>query len=386
MNILVFAPFYPPHIGGVESFSRDLHKELGKNGVEITVFTPHLPEKTSALEKYAEAHTIRFPAWEIVSNYPVPKYFPFFWTRDFWQSFRSLWKIHPDVVISHTRFFNTSLLALMYAKIRKIPLLHIEHGSSFVQSGNLLINTFARMYDKTLGKLVLKNANKVIAISEEAKSFIEKLCPNIHCHVIHRGFDTSTINLIAEDLKNPKKQNIVRLLYTGRLVPGKGVHILFEALKNVQEKNWELFIIGDGPERVSLERLAEDFPRNTVQFFGEKNWEEGISLLKTADIFINPSFTEGLPTTLAEAALCGKASIATDAGGTKELFTEASKHLLIPIHNPIILAEKISQLIQNPSQRDIIGKNLKHHIEKEFSWDASTEKFLEIFKELKNQK
>lgn len=386
MNILVFAPFYTPHIGGVESFSRDLHKELGKHGVEITVFTPHLPEKTSAFEECTETHIMRFPAWEIVSNYPVPKYFPFFWTRDFWQSFRSLWKIHPDVVISHTRFFNTSLLALTYAKIRKIPLLHIEHGSSFVQSGNLLISTFARMYDKTFGKLVLKNANKVIAISEEAKSFIEKLCPNIHCHIIHRGFDTSTVDLIAEDSKNPKKQNIVRLLYIGRLVRGKGVHVLFEALKNVQEKNWELFIVGDGPERVSLERLAEDFSRNTIRFFGEKNWEEGISLLKTADIFINPSFTEGLPTTLAEAALCGKASIATDAGGTKELFTKASKHLLIPIHNPIILAEKISQLIKDPSQRDIIGKNLKHHIEKEFSWDTSTEKFLEIFKGLKKQK
>jgi glycosyltransferase involved in cell wall biosynthesis len=386
MNILVFAPFYSPHIGGVESFSRDLHKELGKHGVEITVFTPHLPEKTSALEKGTEARIIRFPAWEIVKNYPMPKYFPFFLTRGFWQSFRSLWKIHPDIVISHTRFFNTSLLALTYAKIRKIPLLHIEHGSSFVQSGNLLTNTFARIYDKTFGKLVLKKANKVIAISKETKSFIGKLCPNIYCHVIHRGFDTSTINLIEEDLKNPKKQNIVRLLYIGRLVPGKGVHVLFEALKNVQEENWELFIVGDGSERVSLERLAEDFPRNTVQFFGEKKWEEGISLLKTTDIFINPSFTEGLPTTLAEAALCGKASIATDAGGTKELFTEASKHLLIPINNPIILAEKISQLIKDPSQRDIIGKNLKHHIEKEFSWDASTEEFLEIFKKLKNQK
>lgn len=386
MNILVFAPFYPPHIGGVESFSRDLHKELGKRGVEITVFAPRLPEKTSAIEKHAEAHIIRFPAWEIVKNYPVPKYFPFFLTRDFRQSFRSLWKIHPDIVISHTRFFNTSLLALAYAKIRKIPLLHIEHGSSFAQSGNLLINTCAKVYDKTLGRLILKNAHEVVAISEEVKSFIKRLCPHIHCHVVRRGFETSTINSVAEDLKNPKKQNIVRLLYIGRLVPGKGVHILFEALKNVQEKNWELFIVGDGSERASLEKLAENFPKNTIRFFGEKKWEEGISLLKTADIFINPSFTEGLPTTLAEAALCSKASIATDAGGTKELFTETMKHLLIPINNPIILAEKISQLIKEPSQRNVIGSNLKYHIEKEFSWDASIKKFLEIFKELKNKK
>lgn len=381
-NILVIPPYYPPHIGGVERFSKDVHQELKESGFHITVFTPEIPHCTMTVEESNEATIIRFPAWEIIHNYPLPK----LWSPKFWQLLRLARKNRPALVVSHTRFFLTSLLALVYARIHHIPLLHIEHGSSFVQSGNSFILSISRIYDETLGKLVIKKADRVVAISEEARRFVNKLCPNKHCDIIRRGFNSDVIEAIPEDVSLTKTPGVIRLMYTGRLLSGKGVHILMDALKNIPKANWELIVVGEGPERNALEILAKKLPKNHVKFLGEKNWEETIALLKTSDIFINPSFTEGLPTGVAEAALCNKAIIATDVGGTRELFTEESNDFLIPAKDPLRLAEKISLLINNIDLRNTLGDIEKRLVQKNFSWEKSINQFLNIFKELENTK
>lgn len=385
MKILVFSPYYPPHIGGVEFFARDLHQHLNQRGIEITVFTPHLPPATLVREQSQEATIIRFPAWEPIHNYPLPKYWPFFWTPGFWRSFKSLWQEQPDIVISHTRFFSTSLLALIYAKMRKIPLLHIEHGSSFVQSSNYFITAIAKIYDLTFGKIIIKKANSLVAISLEAKNFISQLYPNKPCQIIHRGFDRETVEKIIENTTLLKKPNIVRIIYIGRLISGKGVHVLLNALKKMSSKNWELLIIGDGPERASLESLALETDKAAIKFLGEKPWEEAIALLKTADIFVNPSFSEGLPTTVAEAALCEKSIVATNVGSTKDLFPDSLKHFLVLKNDPIDLSEKISHLIQNSELRVAAGNRLLKHIQESFSWKQSTDDFLKLLRTLTNK-
>jgi hypothetical protein len=70
-----------------------------------------------------------FSALKPLHNYPMPK----FWRRDFWQAWHTLLQENPHFVISRTRFFFPSCMALWYAYKKNIPLLHIEHGSDFAQ-------------------------------------------------------------------------------------------------------------------------------------------------------------------------------------------------------------------------------------------------------------
>ena len=91
--------------------------------------------------------------------------------------------------------------------------------------------------------------------------------------------------------------------------------------------------------------------------FLETSLRKALGILKTADVVVNPSYTEGLPTSVTEAALCRKAIIATDVGGTREVISGSGDGFLIPPRRPGLIAEKIRYLLDHPDEREQLGKN-----------------------------
>ena len=116
----------------------------------------------------------------------------------------------------------------------------------------------------------------------------------------------------------------VRIAFVGRLVSLKGVDLLLNALSKI-ETPFDCRIVGDGEERENLEELSRqlglfDSEIRSVEFLGAKSREEVLSeILPSTDVFVNPSYQEGLPTTVIEALLAGCAVVATDVGGTREI-------------------------------------------------------------------
>jgi glycosyltransferase involved in cell wall biosynthesis len=378
MKLLIFCPYYPPHIGGLESHADEFNRYLSLEDVDIIVFTPRLPKNSPKEEtRHNNVRIIRFPAFEIIHNYPLPK----FWSFEFWHLFLNLFKQKFDIVISRTRFFNTSLLALIYAKIKSVRWIHIEHGSDFVKSGGNFTTSVAKIYDYTFGKLILKKADKIIANSKASSVFCNKIAKNISCNVIYRGVEEEEIASILPDLELKNKYGgSVIITFLGRLFDGKGVSDLLSALSRIQNKNYVCFIIGDGPEKKNLENLAAKLNiREKIIFFGYKNFEDYIKILKISDIFINPSYTEGLPTTVIEAALCKNAIIATNVGGTPEIIIDKKSGFLIEPKNIGQLEERIKMLITNKNLRETIGKNASDEVKNKFNWPSSIKKYLTIF-------
>lgn len=380
MRLLVFSPYYPPHTGGLESHADEFNKYLSQRGADIVVFTPRLPQDAPEFEsRHNNVKVIRFPAFEIIPNYPLPK----FWRSKFWRLFFGLFRKKFDIVISRTRFFSTSLLALIYAKIKGVKWIHIEHGSDFVKLNNRLFSFLAKVYDHTFGKMILFFSNANIANSEASAHFCQKLHKGKKCAVIYRGVEIEKIENAPENvaLKKDNPDQII-IAFVGRLIDGKGVYDLLEALKDISE-DYKLFIVGDGPQR----KILEDFSKKLglaekIIFFGHKKFEEAIGILKASDVFVNPSYTEGLPTSVIEAALCQKAIIATNVGGTPEIISGNGDGFLIEPKNINLLKEKLELLITDAKLREEFGRNAYQKVKEKFSWPKSIEKYIEIFKKV----
>lgn len=385
MKILVFCPYYPPHTGGLESHSDEFNRHISARGVEITVFTPRLPKNAPESEtRHNGVKILRFPALELFHNYPVPK----FWLASFWRQWDSLFKEDCDIVISRTRFFFPTLMALRYARKQNIPLLHIEHGSDFAKFNSRVKTKLGELYDFTFGRFILRYADSVIGNSQASADFVKKLSRRTNCQVIYRGANIEEIASIEpwRDLQE-KYQGKTIIAFIGRLIDGKGVRDLITTVAELKRNDIVTLTIGDGPEKEHLEKLVSKYQlENQIILFGNLPFNNAISVLKTADIVVNPSYTEGLPTSVTEAALCRKAIIATNVGGTREIISGDNDGYLIKPKNTAQLKEKLLDLIDHPEKRLAFGQNAYRKVVEKFSWSRATDQYLEVFSQLLNNR
>ncbi len=381
MNLLVFSPYYPPHTGGLESHSDEFNHSLSREGVTITVFTPKLPLSSPSLEtRYDNVRILRFPAIELIPNYPFPK----FWKKEFWMLWKRLQEEKYSLVLSRTRFFFTSLMAWHYARKASIPWVHIEHGSDFARFNSPLKTLAGKLYDYTLGTFVLQKSDLNIANSKASADFAERLSRRTDCKVIYRGVEKDIVQSVApHSFFQEHFPGKVVIGFVGRLIDGKGVFDLIEAFSQLNSPTSICAIIGDGPERAQLEKfIAQKKLEDKVVLLGEKPFAEAMALLKSFDIFVNPSYTEGIPTAVIEAALCRKAIIATDVGGTREIITGKNDGFLIAPHDIDALHQKLSLLLEDATLRHSLGEQAFLGVQKKFDWHHATEEYLTLFHKL----
>jgi len=377
MKLLVFSPYYPPHMGGLESHADEFNRHLSQRGMDITVFTPRLPISVPEKEtRHRDVKILRFPAFEIIPNYPFPK----FWSLRFWKLFRNLFEENFDIVISRTRFFSTSLLALAYAKIKKIRWVHIEHGSDFVQLSSKIKTHIAKIYDLSFGKLIFRSSDLNISISQAVREFVERFDKR-ESPIIYRGIDIKGIEKIAPDMdfKNKYKDKVI-IAWAGRLYKWKGVKNTIKAIKQLPaeiKKNIVFVIMGDGEDKDDLQKISD----NSVIFLGSIPREKVLGILKVSDIYIHSSDPGGgLSTSLLEAMCCGCGIIATKNEGAEEIITNNENGLLIEESDPDIIAAKITELLRNAEKIKALSKNAGENTQKLFLWEQTISKYLDHFK------
>ncbi len=377
MKLLIFCPYYPPHIGGLESHADEFNKYLSQKGVDITVFAPKLPKEAPENEtKYENVKIVRFPAFEIISNYSMPK----FWSLKFWRLYNGLLKQKFDITISRTRFFNTSLLALIYSKTKKVNWIHIEHGSDFVQLSSKFKTFIAKIYDFTFGYLVFKFSDLNISISKAVQKFVYKF-DNRESPIIYRGLDISEIEKISPDLEFKKQQSDkIIISWAGRLYKWKGVENTIKAIKNLPEeikKRVIFVIIGDGEDFQRLKKISDE----SILMLKGKTRKEAIGILKVSDIYIHSSFPGGgLSTALLEAMYCSCAVIATPNEGADEVVINDETGLLLEDSSMESLTKKIVSLCENSTTREALSSQAKEKIKRTFDWDTAVNEYIKYIK------
>ena len=146
------------------------------------------------------------------------------------------------------------------------------------------------------------------------------------------------------------------------LMPVKGQNILIEALSQVPEG--VLFLAGRPSEERyvnSLHELVQAMGlQNRVQFLG--SIDNVPALLAESDIFVFPSFKEGFGVALIEAMACGKACVATDIAGPRDIIEDGRSGMLVPPGNASAMAEALNKLSASPSLREMLGKAARERV------------------------
>ena len=166
-----------------------------------------------------------------------------------------------------------------------------------------------------------------------------------------------------------EREGPVRLLFVGRLVERKGVHILIRALARVRERvDATLTVVGEGPEAGPLEAEARRVGVDPfVHFAGRVDQEALGEAYRTSDLFVLPAVvdgkgdTEGLGVVLLEALEFGLPLIASDAGGIPDIVKHGETGLLAPPGDAGALADAIMRVIDDPAAaRDRVEKGRAH--------------------------
>lgn len=363
MHLVDVPSGYPPHPGGLEVYAHELHRRLlaANPDLRITVLASEMGA-TPGAERLADRWTVaRWRAWEPVSPYPVPK-----------RGFHAMLREHaagPDTVLmTHTRFFVHAALVGRWARRRGLRHVHVEHGSSPVQSGNAVVRAVANLVDRTIGRALLRSATEVIAVSESARQFVQQLAGR-DAIVVHRGID------LPAGLRSDPVHPAPTLCFLGRLISGKGASDLITAVAMLRATGLtaRLRICGDGPAKAALEQQIQALGLTAeVTLLGAVDHPTALRELADATIFVNPSWTEGLPTTVLEAAALGCCVIATDVGGTSEIVTSGETGWLVPARSPERLAAAIREAIERPDLRTARAALLRELTCQRFSWEHAT--------------
>jgi glycosyltransferase involved in cell wall biosynthesis len=194
--------------------------------------------------------------------------------------------------------------------------------------------------------------------------------------IVHCGVDTRRLFPVATRARAEK------LLYTGRLSIEKGLSVLFESLKLLREagRNYELTLVGDGVDRERLEALARELAidRHLV-FAGYRSQDEVAEYLRGSDIFILPSFAEGVPVSLMEAMASGVPVVATNVGGVAELVESERTGLLVPPADSAALAQAIARYQDDHELRQRVASQGRERVIQQFNVEIEGQKLLELF-------
>ena len=355
INIIQFMPYFPPHKWWVETVWEEIGKYWVKNNFWefINVVTEFEQNPLSISPQGREVEQVIFnweviwykkgwyevlvcPSIEIINNFPVYK----FWDKKYWIIMQYLnekiWENKNNFrVLTHTRFFLTSFIWWIFARKNNIKWIHIEHWSSYVKLSSKLKSYLSIVYDKSFGKWIFKKADKVLAISEACKTFINKEFVDREVDIFYRGIDLSDINI--------NKTWDIKFIFIWRLVNLKWVSDLVEAYKKSWLKNG-LIIIWDWEEKEKLESISKWF---NITFLWFRNRDFIIDFLsKNHLILINPSYQEWMPTTVIEALSTWTLVIASDVWGTPEISNNGDL-ILFEAWNKSELGEKLKYSLVN---------------------------------------
>jgi glycosyltransferase involved in cell wall biosynthesis len=201
--------------------------------------------------------------------------------------------------------------------------------------------------------------------------------------IIPYGVDTDFFSPVAG---GKKEKGIVDIVIVGRLHPVKGHHYLFEAVSLIKNKGpgFHLAVVGDGEERERLEGLVDALDiEKFVTFTGSLYGEQLRDRLRSSDIFVLSSLSEGLPVSMLEAMSVGLTVVVPEITGIPEVIIShgsgaGENGITFEAKNPEDLARKLESAIGDGKLRERLGRAARETVISKCPRDATYGKIAEV--------
>ncbi|MGO9112637.1 MAG: glycosyltransferase [Thermoguttaceae bacterium] len=318
-------------------------------------------------------------------------------------------QLRADVLIPHG--YKSNLIGLLAVRQLQIPIISVSHGWTWQCLK-------VRLYE-ALDRRILHWMDKVVCVSESQAQRVRRAgvaaekCIVIHDAVRPERFDNpdpAFRNLLGSMFREPPELIVGS---AGRLSPEKGFNILIDAAAQVlaapgvplptshcplptthspqstsrcplptnRAPRVGFILFGDGPLRDALARqvaarglegkfILAGFRPDVDRFFPHLN------------VFVQSSFTEGLPNVVLEACAAGVPVVATAVGGTAEIIEDGVNGFLTPAGNSSALAAGIACIAADNSRRREIGERARHNVRERFSFPSQADAYVRLIEEL----
>jgi len=379
MKIVQYAPYFIPYTGGQENYIYNLSKHLVKNANQVNILTANYPE-CKAKESIKGILVSRYPCFARPLRNPiVPKLLsPDENISDY------------DIIHTHNEHSFAAMAAARISKKKNIPLIVTCHGQ--LRFGNPLYDSIERLYNKSIGRSVFEKSDVIVALSSSDRDYISSFgIDEDKIIVIPNAIDPSDLEryrLKSDELEsfrewyNLSDKRVV--LFVGQIIQRKGISYLLKSIPQILRKSKEetsFVFVGKGDALKDSLCLAQELEiEGNVIFTGAVSARDLVAFYQISDLFVLPSLSEGLPTSILEAMYFGIPVVSTDIPGVRDHFSEFA--LLVSPRDEDALADAVHTLLTDRDLAKSLSRKGKALVASQYTWDRVTREYEMIYSNL----
>ncbi|MDH7452389.1 glycosyltransferase [Luteimonas composti] len=365
-EILQVSAFYAGHGGGIEIVAGHLASTWAQAGLRVAWCAGGDTPAGKLASGVTCAPTAYWDPMERHAGLPMPIW-PVSGLITLWQTMR-----RSRAVLVHDSLYVPSMVAVVFARLQRKPVILTQHiGELPVQSP--LVRTAVQLANRTVGRWMLSGATQVVFIATAVQNYYLRfvrfrrpplLIPN---GVSHHLF-------YATQRDRPAIDEGISLLFVGRFVEKKGVHLL-RACMDIPGVCWTL--VGKGP----LDPAQWPERHANVKLLGHTEPDTLAQLYRHADLLVLPSVGEGFPLVIQEALACGTPVLVSTE--VADNWTEADPNCVfrVDVTEPGAgsrLREAIEALARNPVRLHLARRQAVE-LAKRWSWEVCAQAYIDAF-------
>lgn len=375
LNVMMLSWEFPPRvIGGISPHMYFLSKSLAKNGVKVHVVTCDFPgapthEVIDGVEVYRidsyKNPSPDFATWVYLMNLNMQK-----------EAAAIVAKLPEKIDVFHAHDWLVATASIGLKHVFRKPLLATMHSTEIGRRDGLHTNT-ERMIHETEGWLTYE-AWRVICCSDYMVQHVKwafglpsdklVMVPNgVNPHV-YDDLENQDLSAFRSKYALPEEKLV---LYVGRLVYEKGIHVLINAVPKVLEKvNAKFVIVGTGYMKEQLSNIVKSMGlEHKVLFTGFEEEANVLKLQKIADVSVVPSLFEPFGIVALEAMAAKSPVVVSDTGGLSEIVDHEYTGMKAYSNNTESLAWAITKVLLDENLRRRIRENAYKKILEKYDWN-----------------